>query len=132
MIPPFKNLGRKYKAITIKAITATTSQAITLKPSLKAAPFKPTICSVDRFVSSKEPAIIGNVSERPPRKNPSELDFSSSLVINQVSSAAKIVKLIKEIKIQVVIGNFRETEKIKLKVSSGNTVNALRVHRSLL
>jgi hypothetical protein len=103
VIPPFKNFGRKNRVITIKANTATTSQAMTLNPSLKAAPFKPTICSVDRFVKSKDPAIIGKVSERPPRKNPSELVCSSRLVMSQVRPAAKAVKLRKEIKIQVVI-----------------------------
>ena len=58
--------------MSTSAITATTSQAITHRPSLKAAPLRPTICSVERFVSRSEPAITGNVSDRPPRKNPSD------------------------------------------------------------
>ena len=50
------------------ATTATTSHTMTDSPALNASPFRPTICSVDRLVSSKEPAITGKVSERPARK----------------------------------------------------------------
>ena len=58
-IPLFRKRGRKNIAIATSAITATTSQAITQSPSLNAEPFSPTICSVERFVSSSEPAING-------------------------------------------------------------------------
>ena len=47
---------------------------------------------VERFVSSSEPAMIGNVSERPPRKKPSELWASSLRVKNQVRPEARAVK----------------------------------------
>lgn len=86
VMPAFRKRGRKKSAIITSASTATTSQAITLRPSLKAAPFKPTICSVDKFVRSNEPAMIGKVSLRPPRKKPSELTRSSLRVINQVKT----------------------------------------------
>ena len=46
---------------------------------------------VERFVSSSEPAMIGNVSERPPRKKPSELWASSLRVKNQVRPEARAV-----------------------------------------
>ena len=55
-------------AIATMEMTETPSQTMTQNPSVKAAPFSPTICSVDRFVSSSDPAIRGNVSERPARK----------------------------------------------------------------
>ena len=58
-IPLFRKRGRKNIAIATSAITATTSQAITQSPSLNAEPFSPTICSVERFVSSSEPAMNG-------------------------------------------------------------------------
>ncbi len=55
-------------AIATSETTATTSQAITERPSLKAAPLRPTICSVERLVISREPAMIGKVRLRPARK----------------------------------------------------------------
>ena len=66
--PLLRNRGRKNHAMKTNATTQTTSQTITQSPSVNAAPLSPTICSVDRFVSSSEPAISGNVSERPARK----------------------------------------------------------------
>ena len=91
-MPAFKNLGKKNKAINTNAITATTSQAITANPSLKAAPFKPTICSVDKLVSKSEPAIIGKVKDRPPKKKPAAEVFSVFRVIRNVTTAANKVK----------------------------------------
>ena len=66
--PLFKKRGRKNNAIATSASTATTSQTMTEKPYVNAAPLRPTICSVDRLVSSSEPAISGQVNERPARK----------------------------------------------------------------
>ena len=64
---------RRYRGSTSSAIRtsdapAKTSHAITHRPSLKASPFSPTSCSVDRFVSISEPAMYPPVSDRPPRK----------------------------------------------------------------
>ena len=67
-IPLFKKRGRKNSANATNAMTAITSQAMTLKPSVKAEPFSPTICSVERLVISMDAAISGNVSVRPARK----------------------------------------------------------------
>jgi hypothetical protein len=103
-MPDRRNLGRKNRAIRTSAITATTSQAITERPSLKAAPFNPTICSVERLVSSREPAMIGKVRERPPRKKPSDVDFSSRRVIRNVRYAAKKVNARNEISVIITIG----------------------------
>ena len=50
------------------AIAASVSHAITDKPSVYALPFNPTICSVDKLVSSKEPAITPAVKLLPPKK----------------------------------------------------------------
>ena len=47
------------------------SHAIANMPSLNAAPFNPTICSVDKLVSKREPAITTPVRLLPPRKYPS-------------------------------------------------------------
>ena len=47
---------------------ATTSQAITLSPSLKADPFNPTSCSVERLVNSSDPAITPAPRLRPAKK----------------------------------------------------------------
>ena len=79
--PLLRKRGRKNNPIKTSAQTAMTSQAITLKPSVNAAPLRPTICSVDRLVSSSDPAINGPVSRRPARKYPSELAWSSPRVI---------------------------------------------------
>lgn len=67
-MPLFRKRGRKKSAMATSATTATTSHTMTDSPALNASPFRPTICSVDRLVSSKEPAITGKVSERPARK----------------------------------------------------------------
>ena len=67
-IPLFRKRGRKKSAIATSAMTATTSHTMTDNPAVNASPFNPTICSVERFVSSSDPAITGNVSERPARK----------------------------------------------------------------
>lgn len=48
------------------AIAASVSHAITKIPSLNAAPFKPTICSVDKLVSNNEPAMTTPVRLLPP------------------------------------------------------------------
>ena len=66
--PPFKYLGNKNIAVTTIAIAANVSQTITDKPLWYAAPFSPTICSVDKLVSNKEPAITPAVKLLPPRK----------------------------------------------------------------
>jgi len=55
-------------AVTTMAMAARVSQAITRIPSLKAEPFKPTNCSVERFVNNKEAAITGAVRLLPPKK----------------------------------------------------------------
>jgi hypothetical protein len=49
-------------------IPATTSQHMTDNPSLNESPFKPTSCSVERFVSSSEPAMNTPVKLRPAKK----------------------------------------------------------------
>jgi hypothetical protein len=52
---------------------AMTSQAITQMPSLKAAPFSPTSCSVERLVRRSDPAMNPPVRVRPARKYPVEV-----------------------------------------------------------
>jgi hypothetical protein len=69
--PLFRNLGRKNNAMQTSARTATTSHTMTENPYVKAAPFRPTICSVDRFVSNSDPAMSGHVRLLPARKYPS-------------------------------------------------------------
>ena len=66
--PLRRKRGRKNRAMATSARTATTSQTMTQSPSVKAAPLSPTICSVERFVSRREPAMSGKVRERPARK----------------------------------------------------------------
>ncbi len=56
-MPLLRYRGRKKSAITTSDSPASTSQAITERPSAKAAPFRPTSCSVERLVSSSEPAM---------------------------------------------------------------------------
>ena len=70
---------------------------------MKAAPFSPTICSVERFVRRSDPAMMGKVRLRPPRKNPSELLVSSRRVIHQVSPAANTVKRIKDTMVSIIL-----------------------------
>ena len=70
--PPFKYLGNKKSAVTTIAIAARVSHTITDKPLWYADPFRPTICSVDRLVSKRDPAITPAVKLLPPRKYPSE------------------------------------------------------------
>ena len=102
-MPVRRNFGKKKIAINTRAMTATTSQAITLNPFLKADPLSPTICSVERLVKRSEPAMIGKVKLRPPRKKPSALEFSSRRVIHQVSVAATAVKRIKEMTVSMML-----------------------------
>ena len=91
-----------------KAATATTSHAITLIPSLNAEPFKPTICSVERFVNNNEPAITGYVKLLPARKKPSCDAVSRFRTMSQVPNATKAVKKRNEIiVIANMIGSFR-------------------------
>ena len=78
VIPLLRYFGSNTKAVKTIAIAATTSYAIIGRPSAKATPFAPIICSVDKLVSNKEPAITGPVKLLPPKKYPSE-DFSSVL-----------------------------------------------------
>src|SRR5665811_1341138 len=66
--PSFRYLGNKNMAVTTMAMAARVSQAITDNPSLYALPFKPTICSVERFVNNKEPAMTPAVRLLPPKK----------------------------------------------------------------
>ena len=66
--PPFKYLGNKNIAVTTIAIAARVSHTITDNPLWYAAPFNPTICSVDKLVNNNEPAITPAVKLRPPRK----------------------------------------------------------------
>ena len=58
-MPLLRKRGRKNIAIATRAMTATTSHAMTQSPSLNAEPLSPTICSVERFVSSRDPAMNG-------------------------------------------------------------------------
>ena len=79
--PPFKYLGNKNIAVTTIAMAAKVSQTITDKPLSYAEPFSPTICSVERLVNSKDPAITPAVKLLPPKKYPSEDDSSVLLVL---------------------------------------------------
>jgi len=49
------------------AIAAKVSHAITKTPSVNDCPLSPTICSADKLVSSKEPAIVMAPKLLPPR-----------------------------------------------------------------
>ena len=67
--PLAKYRGRKISAVAIIANAARASQATptrTLSPNTS--PFKPTSCSVERLVKSKDPATTGQLSARPPVK----------------------------------------------------------------
>ena len=68
VIPFFIYLGKNQMAVMTIAIAASVSQAITSIPSEKAWPFKPTICSADKFVNNNEPAIVSAPKLLPPRK----------------------------------------------------------------
>ena len=101
--PLFKYRGNKKTAVKTIAIAAKVSQAITKIPSENAAPLSPTICSVDKFVSSKEPAITPAVKLLPPKKYPSELSSFVFLVAYHDTIATTIVKLKKEIIPSIII-----------------------------
>ena len=62
-----RQVEEKYAAVR-REIARLEAAGLPGSPALNASPFRPTICSVDRLVSSKEPAITGKVSERPARK----------------------------------------------------------------
>lgn len=77
-------------------------------PSLNADPFNPTICSVERFVNNKDPAITGYVKLLPARKKPSCDAVSRFRTMSQVPNATKTVKKRNEIiVIANMIGSFR-------------------------
>ena len=105
-MPAFRNFGRNHSAISISAMTATTSHAITLIPSLNAEPFRPTICSVDKFVSSRDPAMNGNVRLRPARKKPSWLELSRRRTISHVPTATKPVNSTNDSKVTQNISRY--------------------------
>ena len=67
-IPPLRYLGNNQIAVTIMAKAANVSHTITNIPSPYAAPLSPTICSVERLVKSKEPAMVTAPRLRPPKK----------------------------------------------------------------
>ena len=67
-IPDFRYRGRNTNAKMTRDIPATTSQHITDNPSLNESPFKPTSCSVERFVSNSDPAMKTPVKLRPAKK----------------------------------------------------------------
>ena len=66
--PLAKYRGRKISAVAIiaNAARAPTTPTRTLSPNTS--PFKPTSCSVERLVKSKDPATTGQLSARPPVK----------------------------------------------------------------
>ena len=67
VVNPLPNIGRKISAVAIIANAARASTTPTeLVPNTS--PFKPTNCSVDRLVNSKDPATTGQLSARPPVK----------------------------------------------------------------
>jgi len=68
VIPFAKYRGKKNTANATNEIPAITSHAITVKPSANAAPLSPTSCSVDRLVSSSDPATKPAVKLRPAKK----------------------------------------------------------------
>ena len=55
-------------AVITIAIAASVYQTITDKPFSYADPFKPTICSVERFVNNNDPAITPADRLLPPKK----------------------------------------------------------------
>jgi hypothetical protein len=66
------------------------------------------------LVRRREPAMMGKVRLRPPKKKPSELFFSSFLVIHQVRAPAKIVKRRKETTVIVIVRSvLRKLEVLK-------------------
>ena len=67
--PLAKYFGKNINAVAIIAKAASASQATpTNNLSPKTSPFKPTSCSVERFVRSSEPATTGQPSALPPVK----------------------------------------------------------------
>ncbi|MNF86929.1 hypothetical protein D3C84_693800 [compost metagenome] len=80
-IPSFKYFGRKNIANSTIVMAAITSQAITIKPVRNDSPFRPTRCSVERFISSIEPPIYIPVMDRPPRKYPSADSVKCALCV---------------------------------------------------
>ena len=54
-------------AVAIIEMAARVSQAITRTPWAKDCPFKPTICSADRLVNNKDPAMVIAPKLRPPK-----------------------------------------------------------------
>ena len=54
-------------AVTIIEIAAKVSHAITKTPCAKDCPFKPTICSAERLVNNKEPAMVIAPKLLPPK-----------------------------------------------------------------
>ena len=67
--PLAKYRGKKIRAVAIMAKAAKASQATPTRAlSPNTSPFKPTSCSVDKFVSNSDPATTGQLSARPPVK----------------------------------------------------------------
>ena len=77
--PLARYLGRKISAVAIIANAARVSHAIPTKAlSPKTEPLSPTNCSVDKFVSRRDPPTTGHPKARPPVKYSTEglSDFS--------------------------------------------------------
>ena len=92
--------GKKTNAVAIIARAAKASHASptsALSPNTE--PFKPTNCSVERFVNRSEPATIGQASARPPVKYSSVTlsDFFIPITIRYVKKATAPVAIIKVI-----------------------------------
>ena len=103
VIPDRIYLGSKNKAPRIIAIAARVSHAITKIPSLKALPLSPTICSADKLVNSKDPAMVMAPKLLPPKKYPSA-DFSSVFrVAYQAINATNKVNPKKESVVIIVV-----------------------------
>ena len=76
--PLAKYVGKKSNAVAIIAKAASASHAIPTKAlSPNTSPFKPTNCSVDKFVNNNDPATTGHAKALPPVKYSSValLDF---------------------------------------------------------
>src|SRR5690625_2193718 len=71
--PIDRYLGSKKIAVMTMASAARVSHAMTRIPCSQACPLRPTICSVDKLVRSKEPAMTPAVRLLPPKKYPSEV-----------------------------------------------------------
>ena len=79
---------------------------------MNAAPFKPTSCSVERFVSSSDPAMNTAPSERPARKWLVVVATTVRRTVNQVPMATSPVKKANEAKVMrvcmcLMIGDLR-------------------------